>query len=168
MDPNIIGQILGIFAPILTVVTYQMNTKKSLLIVLTSATVCTCLSYLLLGATSGFALNIVCVLRNLCFYFQHEGSKANTVSALLLAAVMVILGALSWQGPISLFIMIALAINTIYMSLGNPQRLRKSILLTSSLVLIYNAVVFSIGGMINEGLAIGSAIVGIIRFKQAK
>ena len=40
MDPNIIGQILGIFAPILTVVTYQMNTKKSLLIVLTSATVC--------------------------------------------------------------------------------------------------------------------------------
>ncbi|MBR6709049.1 MAG: YgjV family protein [Clostridia bacterium] len=168
MDPNIIGQILGIFAPILTVVTYQMNTKKSLLIVLTSATVCTCLSYLLLGATSGFSLNIVCVLRNLCFYFQHEGSKANTVSALLLAAVMVIFGALSWQGPISLLIMIALAINTICMSLGNPQRLRKSILLTSSLVLIYNVVVFSIGGMINESLAIGSAIVGIIRFKQTK
>ena len=163
-----IGQALGILATVITVISYQMNTKKSLLLVQTAATTCTCLAYFFLGATAGFTLNVVCIIRNIVFYFQKDSGKVHTFSSLLLASAMVVLGALSWQGPVSLLIISALAANTIFMSFGNPQLLRKSILGTSSLVLLYNVFVFSLGGIANEGLSIVSSVVGILRFRREK
>ena len=168
MTNPIIGQVLGILATIITGISYQMNTKRSLLLVQTTATACTCLAYLFLGAASGFALNIVCIIRNIVFYFQKDSGKVHTISSLLLAAAMVVVGALSWQGPVSLMIIVALAANTIFMSFGNPQLLRKSVLGTSTLVLLYNIFVFSIGGIANEGLSIISSAVGIARFRKEK
>ena len=165
---QLIGQSLGILATIITVISYQMNTKKSLLLVQTAATTCTCLAYFFLGAASGFALNVVCIVRNIVFYFQKDSGKVHTISSLLLAGAMVVLGALSWQGPVSLLIISALAANTIFMSFGNPQLLRKSILGTSSMILIYNVFVFSLGGIANEGLSIVSSVVGILRFRREK
>jgi len=165
---QIIGQALGILATVITGISYQMNTKRSLLLVQTAATACTCLAYLLLGAASGFALNMVCIIRNVVFYFQKGSGKHHMLSASLLAAVMVVLGALSWQGPVSLLIIVALAANTVFLSFGDPQLLRKSILATSSLVLLYNIFVFSLGGIANEALAIGSSVVGIFRFRQER
>lgn len=166
---QLFGQILGILATVITGISYQMNTKRSLLLVQTAATACNCLAYLFLGAASGFALNIVCIIRNVVFYFQKDDGKRRLLPALLLAAVMVVLGILSWQGPVSLLIIVALAANTVFLSFGDPQLLRKSILGTSSLVLTYNIFVFSLGGIANEALAILSSVVGIIRFrKEAK
>ena len=161
-----IGQALGILATVITVISYQMNTKRSLLLVQTAATACTCLAYLFLGAASGFTLNIVCIIRNIVFYFQKDSSKIHTVSALVLAAAMVAVGALSWQGPVSLLIIVALAANTVFMSFGKPQLLRQSVLGTSSMILLYNIFVFSIGGIANEGLSIVSSAVGIVRFRK--
>ena len=162
------GQVLGILATVITGISYQMNTKRSLLLVQTAATACTCLAYFLLGAASGFALNMVCIIRNVVFFFQKGSGKHHILSASLLAAVMVVLGALSWQGPVSLLIIVALAANTVFLSFGNPQLLRKSILATSSLVLLYNIFVLSLGGIANEALAIGSSVVGIFRFRQER
>ena len=90
------------------------------------------------------------------------------IISLLLALAMVVLGLLSWQGPVSLLIIAALAANTIFLSFGNPQLLRKSILGTSTLVLLYNIFVFSLGGIANESLSIFSSAVGIARFRREK
>lgn len=162
----LIGQAFGILATLITLLSYQTNSNKRLLAIQTAATLSNCLSYLFLQAYSGFALNIVCILRNLVYYFQKPKTTVNRLSALLLAFAMIPLGALSWQGPVSLLIISALAINTLIMSLSNPQLLRKSILLTSSLILLYNVFVFSIGGIANEAVAIVSSIVGILRFRK--
>ena len=165
---EILGQIIGILATLITALSYQMNTKKSLLLTQSLATACTCISYLLLGASAGFALNIVCLVRNGCFYYLKEGQMPIYISTAILAAAMVVLGAFSWQGPISLLMIIALAVNTVFLSLGKPQILRYSILLTSSMILIYNIYVFTIGGMLNESIAIGSSVIGILRFRKAR
>lgn len=165
---QLLGQILGVLATIITGISYQMNTKRSLLLVQTAATACTCLAYLFLGAASGFMLNIVCIVRNVVFYFQKDSGKSHMTPAIMLAAVMVVLGSLSWQGAVSLLIIIALAANTLFLSFGDPQLLRKSILGTSSLVLLYNIFVFSLGGIANESLAIVSSVVGILRYRKEK
>ena len=165
---EILGQIIGILATVITALSYQMNTKKSLLLTQSLATACTCISYLFLGASSGFALNIVCLVRNACFYYLKEGQKPIYISTAILATAMVVLGAFSWQGPISLLMIIALAVNTVFLSLGKPQILRYSILLTSSMILIYNIYVFTIGGMLNESIAIFSSLIGIIRFRRGR
>ena len=168
MTTELSGQIVGILATVITAISYQMNTKKSLLFIQTLATTATCISYLLLNAMSGFALNIVCIIRNLFFYFQKEGTKGIYASTAVFMAMMATLGAFSWQGPISLLIIFALAINTFFLSLGKPQILKYSILLTSGMILIYNIGVFTIGGIMNEGISIVSAIVGILRFRNIK
>ena len=163
--PNmIIGQIFGIIATLVTFFSYQANTKRRILIIQTFACIFTCIGYFFLEARSGLVLNIVCIVSNIAFYFQKEGTKASYLSAVLFAGIMIVLGAISWQGLLSLLIIIALAANTVFLSLGKPQLLRKSILITSSMVLIYNVFVFSIGGIANEALAIISSIIGLVRF----
>jgi hypothetical protein len=92
------------------------------------------------------------------------------ISAIILAIVMGGLGFLSWEGPISLLVIIALAANTIFMSFGDAQLLRKSVICTSSMILIYNIFIENptIGGIINESVAIVASIIGIITFIKMK
>ena len=167
MTPGMIfGQALGIIATVLSFLSYQVNTKRGVLAVQTAATACTCLGYCFLGASAGFALNIVCIARNLAFYFAR--GKVAFYSSLGFAAIMCVLGALSWQGYASLLIIVALAVNTVFLSLGKPQLLRYSILFTSTAILIYNVFVFSIGGIVNEAVSVVSAFIGILRFMKAE
>ena len=161
----IIGQALGIIATALTFISYQTNKKKILLIIQTLATLCTCISFLFLGATTGFALNIVCIIRNVVFYFWDKSSKLYVPSVVVLTIAMVVVGASAWQGYISLLMIVALAVNTVFISIGVPQLLRKSILFTSTLCIIYNIFVFSIGGIANETISIISSVIGIMRYK---
>ena len=163
---DIIGQILGIVATVITGISYQTNDKKRLLIIQSAATLSTCLGYLFIGAWSGFALNIVCLVRNGVFFFLKKESPLYRGAAVALAVLMVAVGLLSWQGWISVLIIVALALNTLFMAFGTPQTLRYSVLFTSSLVLAYNICVFTIGGILNEGLSIVSSFIGILRYRQ--
>ena len=171
MPPSIsfyIGQGLGILATLITLLSYQTNRNRRLLALQTAATLSNGLSYLFLQAYSGFALNLLCIVRNLIYYRQKPKTTVNRLSAVLLSLGMILLGLYSWQGPASLLIMSALAINTVFMSFGSPQLLRKSILLTSILILVYNVIVFSLGGIANESVALISSVIGIIRFRSQK
>ena len=165
---KIIGQILGIIAMALTFLSYQMNSKKSLLFVQTFATAFMCASYFFLGAYSGCALTAVSVVRNIVFYFQSQETNFHYYSGFGFGLLMIVAGAFFWQGYVSLIIIIAIAANTVFMSFGDPQLLRKSILFTSTAVFVYNVFVFSIGGMANETIAIISSIIGIVRFRKDK
>ena len=165
---EIIGQIFSFIAMALTCLSYQFNSKRKLLIVQSLSTLSICISYFFLGASVGMVLNVVCLVRNFIFYFQKEGSRYQLIAGILLAVAIAACGALSWEGPISLLMIFALAINTVVLSFGRVQPLRKSIFLTSTMVLLYNVFVFSMGGILNECVAIGSAAVGLIRFARAK
>lgn len=170
MPQLIIGQILGIVAPIVTFISYQVNSKNKLLLLQTAANVAICISYLLLGASSGFALNIVGTIRNMTFFFLDPKSRTNRICAVILALAMGGAGLLSWEGPISLVLMVALMANTIFMSFGDPQLLRKSVIGTSSLILIYNLLMAhpTIGGIMNESIAIVASIIGVLIYRRKK
>ncbi len=167
MPQMLIGQILGITATLIAFVSYQCRGQKQLLLLQTFSTACNCLSYLFLGASSGFVLNIVCMVRNVVYYIFRSNARVSTVSGWLLAAVIAVLGVFSWQGAVSLLIIVALAANTVFMSMRSPQLLRISILFTCSLILVYNIFVFSIGGILNESVSIVSAAIGIVRFAKS-
>lgn len=163
-----IGQILGIMATIIAFISYQCRGQKQLLLLQTISTACNCMGYLCLGAVSGFVLNIVCMVRNVVYYRFRELPKASTVSGYVLAVIIAIFGAASWQGPVSLLIIIALAANTVFMSMRDPQILRVSVLFTCTMIFLYNACFLSVGGMMNEALSIVSAVIGIVRYRKMK
>ena len=79
---------------------------------------------------------------------------------------MGIVGLLSWQGYYSIFVVLGLVINTYCLSFANPQYIRTSILVSSPLVLTYDAFVMSIGGVIYESVVIVSSIIGMIRYRK--
>lgn len=163
---EIIGQVFSWIAALFGFATYQCKTQKRVLITLSMCGLSLCISYLLLGAYSGLALNVVGLIRNLVFAAKHKKMFSHKWWPWLFAGLMGCAGALSWQGPVSLLIIIALMLHTLFLAAGNVQNLRKCILLTSSMVLLYNVYYHVWGGVLFEGVAIVSAIIGIIRFRK--
>ena len=160
------GQIIGWIAALLTFISYQCKEHKALLTVQTLSSLSICISYLLLDAQSGMLLNVICIIRNFIIYKKDLKIFSYPFWPYLLAVVMAVTGALSWQGPISLLIIAALTVNTLFLYFPKVQNLRKSILFTSTLVLIYNVFYSVWGGVVNEAIAISSSVIGIYRYKK--
>ena len=165
---ELLGQIFGWVTALLTFLSFQCKEHKKLVIVNTLATVSLCISYLFLGAWSGMLMNVVAILRN--FTIQKRSCKFFSYSfwPYFFAVLMGALGALSWQGPISLLVIMALIIGTLFIYSPNVQNLRKVTLLTSTMVIIYNVYYQVWGGVINELIAMTSAVIGIFRFRKTK
>lgn len=165
---TLVGQIIGIVAVALSFLTYQMKSKQSILVMLSGATVLFCIHYACLGAPVGVVLNIVGILRNICYYHNDKKLLSSKAVPVILAAIMGVLGLITWEGWYSVFFVVGLMLNTLAMGYFNPQNLRKSLLLTCTLIFIYNVFTFSIGGMINETVAIISAVIGLIRYRKER
>ena len=164
----LIGQIFGVIVVILGFITYQIRTQKALLFVQTVTALVFVIHYLLIGAVSGMVLNIVAMIRNLVYSRRDLKLFSGKWWPIAFAVIMGITGMLFWQDWYSVFVVAGLVINSVCMSFKDPQKIRKSILVTSPLVLVYNAFALSFGGMIYESVAIISALIGIIRFRRTK
>ena len=162
----IAGQILGWVAALFTFISYQCKNHKRLLAVQTLAVVSICASYLFLGAWSGMLLNAVCLVRNFIIFRKDIKIFSYRCWAYILAGVMAAVGFLSWQGPISILMIVALTINTLFLYFPNVQNLRKSILVTSTMVIVYNAYFSVWGGVANEVIAISSSVIGLYRYRS--
>ena len=170
MEPLIlIAQLIGLVAVTLSFITYQMKSNRGIMIMLSLATVLFCIHYSILGATTGLLLNAFSIVRNICFCFKDKKLLSSKALPVILAAIMAFLSVFTWEGYYSAFFVVGITLNTLAMGYFTPQGLRKSILLTSGLIFIYNALIPgnpSVGGMINETVAIVSSFVGIIRYRK--
>jgi len=165
---DLTGQILGWLAALLTFLSYQHKDHKKLIVIQSLSTLSICISYLFLNAWSGMLLNVVCLVRNFIIYKKNLKIFSYSFWPYLLSGIMGIMGAISWQGPMSLLIVVALAANTLFLYFPNVQNLRKSVLVTSTMILIYNVYYTVWGGVANEMIATVSSMIGIYRYKDAK
>jgi len=161
-----VGQCLGIVAIVLGFLTFQMKSREKLVVMQIAVTLSFVLHYLLIGAYSGMALNSVAMIRNIIFYFVGRDKPVPKYLSILFAVLMCLMGILSWQAWYSVFAVLGLLINSYCMSFSNPQNIRKSILVTSPMVLVYDCFVLSIGGIVYESVAIVSAAIGIVRARK--
>lgn len=163
---NLLGQILGFVAVVLGFFNYQMKNPRQIIIVQLATCVVFCAHYLLIDAISAFALNAVGIIRNIIYMNRDKKLFSSKAVPVILAAVMGVMGILSWQNYTSLFVIAGLVINTYCLSFKNAQNIRKSVLVSCTLVLIYDILVWSIGGAIYESGAIISAIIGLIKNRK--
>jgi len=126
-----------------------------------------CLQYILIGAYSGFGLNIVCIIRRIFYFHRDKKVLSGSWLPIVLSFVMAVISLFSWDGYHSLFIILGLIINTVCMGVCNSQNLRKSILITCPLILVYNILEGSFGGAVSETISLISAIIGIIRYEKS-
>ena len=169
MSPlHIVGQIISVIAVIITFVTYLMKSNTKIFVTNAIATAVSCIAYAMLGGTTALGLNIMCVVRNVCYLYKDKNKYAARILPPALALIMAVMSAFLWEGYHSLFFVLGITLNTLAMGYFNPQNLRKSILLTSSLILVYNLLmpIPSIGGSINEVVAISSSVIGLIFYRK--
>lgn len=164
-----VGQAFGLIAVAISFVAYQMPTQKKILTMNLLVTLAITLNYALIGAITGMVLNLVCLVRNLIFINRDKKIFSYRFYPYLL---MAIIGGLSLffgreEGPHAILIAIGLMVNTLALSLTNPQNTRLTMVISCSFILAYNVFVLSIGGIINETVAIVSSILGIIRYRKA-
>ena len=164
----IIGQLLGVVAIILGIISYQVKTDKKLLFVLMLNGAVFAVHYYLLGAMPAAVMNTIGVVRNIVYYRKDKKFYNPVLIPAIFAVIMGVMGLLSWQGPESILVIAGLVINTVCVSFKNLQNIRKSILVTSPMVLVYDAYAGSIGGVIYEAMVVVSSIIGIIRYKNKK
>ena len=163
-----IGHMLGFISVALFFYSYQCTGKRKLLIVQTVATALSCVQYLLIGAFSGFALNVVCIMRNLAFYYRDKYRRTDLILPIAFSACMAVVSVFSWEGAHSLLITAGLVVNTMCMGMLGASNFRKSILISSTLILAYNFFALSYSGMLSESISLVSVIIGIIRFSTSQ
>ena len=164
---ELIGHCLGFISTGLFFYSYQRSKKRKLLIIQTVATALSCVQYLLIGAFSGFALNIVCIIRNFVFYHRDLNHRKDWTSPIILSLIMGVASFFSWEGIHSLLITLGLVLNTMCMGMFGAKNFRKTILASSSLILIYNIFAHSYSGMLSESISLISVIIGIIRYSKS-
>ena len=162
----LIGQIFGIIAIVLGFISYQVRTKKQILLILSATSLVFVIHYGLIGAYAGMAMNAVNIVRN--FVYEHRAQKGSTsmVAPIAFTVIQGVIGILTWGEWYSIFILIGLTVNTFCTVFPNPQTLRKSILFTSTAVFLYAVFSGSIGGAVYELICIVSAIIGLIRYRK--
>ena len=169
---EIIAQILGFLTILLGILAYQVKTDKQLLVVNLLDCGVFAAHYFLLGAIPGAVLNTVGVLRSLVYYHKDKSFYKPRLFPVIFAVLMLSLGIWSsvaaGDGIYASLVIAGLVINTLCLSFKSAQHIRISVLITCPMVLIYDVIVHSWGGAVYESVAIVSAIIGIIRYREKK
>ena len=163
---RLLGHALGFISVALFFYSYQRTQKSKIMVIQTVATALGCIQYLLIGASSGFALNVVCIIRNFAFYYREKNNKTGLVTPVAFAVAMAVVSCFSWEGIHSLLITFGLVVNTVCMGICNAKDFRKTILISSTLILVYNIFAFSYSGILSESISLISVVLGIIRYRN--
>lgn len=160
---KIVIQIIGIAAMLGSVYSFQLNKHKHIMIAQIIATALFGVQYYLLGAFTGVALDAVGVVRNIVFYNKDKKWASGNIWTAVFALMMIAVGAVTYQNYVSLLMITAMVLNTISFSFTKPKLVRRTILIASPFLLVYNILTGSIGGIINEIFTEISSVVGMLR-----
>ena len=164
----IVANIIAFVAVAVTFISYQVNSQKKLLVIQIVATVISAVSFMVLGAWTGFAMNCVAILRNVAYYNKDRKPFDNKLVPYVFAAIMIGLGIATWTEWYCVLSVVGLVINTVALSSPSAQLIRGSILVTSPMVLLYDLLAGNIMEAMKELIAIISSVIGIIRYRKDK
>ena len=165
---KIIGQGFGVLAVVFGFISFQIRSQKGLMAVQIAVAVSFCVHFYMIDVPTAFAMNAFCVVRNLVYLNRDKKWLSSPAIPFVFAAIMALIGVLSWRGWYSVLLVVPLSVNTYCMSFREARHIRTSILFTSPPMLVYNVFVFSIGGFIYQAMIITSSAIGLIRDAKAR
>ena len=160
---GIITQLVGVFGIIASVISFQCKKHKSILFFRSLNEFIFAVQYLLLGAYTGMAMNLIGCVRNFIFTNQISKGKRTILSTIAFCILFTFFGIFTWQGKKSVLIIIAKILSTLAYGNKNTTIVRAILFVTCTSWLIYNCMVFSIAGVLNEAFTLISLIIGVIR-----
>ena len=159
-------QIIGWLGMASFLASYQLKSNKGLFLLQMLGAFLFCVQFCLLGAYSGcFSLAAIllrCImLTNYKKYAWIRWKGWIFIFSAYFLAVMI----LTWNGPVSILAFIASVVSTVFYWTNNPWKIRAcNLFCASPCWLAYDLIVGSFGGAANEGFAMISIIISIVRF----
>ena len=160
---QLVAKILGFVGTVIVVIGMQQKKYKHIVICKIGNELFSAIHYLLLGGYTGMLANFASCLTNGCYYFRIKKGKTTLPFQIVFATMFVIIGALSWHGPISIFVVLAKLISSVALGIKNPRIIRMLNLISNPCWLIYNIYVGSIAGMGTDTLVTISVLIAVIR-----
>lgn len=164
----IIAQVLGGVAVVLGFASFIQKRKATILVLQLATALVFTVHYILLKAYSAVPLNFLSGIACICYYWLDKKEKQMPVVPVIFAVLTAVLGVLAWEGWHSALVTVGVVVSTLGLALPTPKLTRYSVLVKSPLCLAYNALVFSVGGVVYECAILTSAIIGLVRDHKQK
>ena len=165
---DIFIQALGFIGLIIQVFSMQCKAYDKVIYLTITAEFVFAVQLLMLGAYTGAATNFAACVCNFIYYLLNKKGKSTLPFQILFGAMFVAIGILTWQGALSVLVIIAKLVSTVSYGMKNTKFIRVGRLISMPLWLVYDIMSFSIGGALNDVLVITSTIIGIIRLDRKK
>lgn len=158
-------QAIGFVGVAFFIASYQIKSNKALFLCQLMGCIVFCIQFFIMGAYTGAVSLIINIVRNLLLLkikdWKWVGSK---VTMFVILAMLLAMTIYTWDGAISLLPLISVAATTIGYWTNNAQKIRLSQFIGSPCVLLYDILIRSWGGVLNESITLISIIVSVIRF----
>ena len=165
---QIIAQAIGFLGTIIIIIGMQQKKYKNIVICKIGNEFLSSIHYLLLGGYTGMLANLASCLTNSCYYFRIKKGKSTLPFQIVFASMFVVIGALSWHGLISIFVVLAKLISSVALGIKNPRTIRILNLISNPCWLVYNIYMGSIAGIIADSLVTISVLIAVIRLDICK
>ena len=162
MNPVIV-QGFGVAAMLIAVTIYQTNTRRAMLLLSMTACLLWTTHFVLLGATTGAAMNLLGASRAYTF-LKVKPTKSNRWVMRMFAGFLVLATFLTWQGPLSLLPLMGSMFGVIGDWQKQPRMIRRLNFGSSPPWLIYDFISGSYPGVTVEVLRMASNLIGQYRF----
>ena len=163
---TIIIQGIGFAGLALFVLSFQLKSNKALFLAQSMGSIMFGLQFLLLHQLSGCLSLMLVIVRNFMLMRYQEWAWVRWkgwigIYSVFCVAILVF----TWNGPISILPYLAVQVGTIMYWTNNAQKIRLANLACASPCwLIFDILVGSIGGILNEVILIVSILVSIYRY----
>lgn len=160
--------IFGILGVIVNMMIFQQKDGKKLLIFKLLSDLLWSLHYLCIAAYSASLIAAVNIFRELVFIYQDKKGKKSNGFLIIFLCAGIVTAALTWNGFGSILPTLVAALSTFSFWQSNPKLSRRLAFPISGCMMTYDIISGSVIGIFNEGFAISSAIIGIIREKKTE
>lgn len=161
-------QLLGLIPSAIAITSLQSGNRKRILLLQILCCVMWSAQYIILGAMTGLATNIIGLFRAvLCYNNDKKWAKSKVWLGILIAAYGVS-AIITWDGFYSIFPCFSMMLTTIALWTHDMRKTRLLFLLNSPPIFLYNIIVKSYSCAAIEVLAFISFVVAIYRFDIRK
>lgn len=162
-----VAQSVGVCAVLVALSVYQLNARRTMLRLSAIAALLYAVSFFMLGAMTGAAMNLLGGAR--CYAFSKvKPSRKNGWVLLVFLAGSLAATITSWQGPVSLLAMGGSMLGAIAFWQKDAHTIRNLALIVPPLWFAYDALAGSYPGMFVEVFNIVSILIGRYRFDSQK
>lgn len=158
-----LSQVFVIIQYIFIITTYQVKTKRQIIIFNTLAATSAIISFLCLEAYSGCMMSLVSIFRNLLFFNMKEKDKSKLVIVLILLFILTIF---TYNGILSLMPSIGTLLYTLSVWQNDTKIYKKYGILIEMSWFLYFIYIKSLFGIVLEGISLISIMIGLKREKK--